>query len=466
MKSRRMPLWLLPLVVLAWRVAQLGKIEFVNPDSATYLRYDLLVLTQRLPFYPILVNLISRLGLEVLIAGKLVAALGAGGAVWLVSLAAVEAGVPRRDAWWAGVPLAVNPLFAVVTSQALTEGLFLCCGGVALLFALRFFRRRAGFDLFLFIFFAGLAALIRAEGMVFIPAIAVAFVLFPRRSGWIGEMPLALLGLAPWALLVVWHVLIILQGGYFQEYRLGLEAIVWSERLLHVAILPAAVLLQTMLVGGYFAVHGWRRLLRAGDPAAKTAGRLSLYLFLGTWLGVSMHWYFDLRLSVTPAFWLCLPFAFSVAEWRQRPSPVRQWVALLLATMMLVGIFAGLVLIDNTADLNRDGREAALLVGELPGEMPVHADEQAMFSYHLGRIVWPYQRELPDRCAIVVLSDRTSDLEAEFTALDDNYWIEELGIFDNGRENHPQQTVVWRLTRRPGIAVVAPPVSATPGPGD
>jgi len=448
MKDRRAPLWLPPLLVLAWRLAQLGKIEFVNPDSATYLRYDLLVLTQRLPLYPMLVNLLAQLGIVDFTAGKLVAALGAAGAVWLVSLTAVEAGLSPRDAWWAGLLLAINPIFTMVTSQALTEGLFLCNSAAAFLFALRFFRRRTGFDLFLLIFAAGLAGLTRAEGLVFLPVLAVALFVAVRPPGRRREVIPALFGLVPWILLIVWYMAIVRRGGYFREFLLSLKTWDGQDWLFDVLRLLGAVIFQTILIGGFFAIHGWLCLRRSADPEAKIARRLVLYLFLGSWLGVSLHWYFDWRISITLAFWWCVPFAASLAAWRQKPAPVRQWVYLLSAVMSAVGVFLGLVLIDQSADLNRDGRAAAALIRELPDAPPIHADEQAMLSYHLGRIVWPYHRGLMDKRLVVVLSDRLSDLEAERAALEENYLVEELGRFANGREKRPQRTVVWRAARR------------------
>ena len=51
--------WLPALLALIFRLLYLQHITFISPDGATYLRYELLVFTQRLPFYPMLAHTVS-----------------------------------------------------------------------------------------------------------------------------------------------------------------------------------------------------------------------------------------------------------------------------------------------------------------------------------------------------------------------------------------------------------------------
>jgi len=451
------------------RLVLIDSIEFVNPDGATYLRYDLLVYTQRLPFFPMLINTVALLGLDRLLAAKLIASLAAVGAMGVAMKAATEIGLEKQRAWLAALPLAVDPLFILHTVQPLTEGVFVLCAALATWFTLRFSRANKWTDLFGLLFCAGLAAFTRAEGLVFIPVMVWGLIRFMRQKDEWKEIPPILLGLFPWLLIIVWQLGIVGRAGYFAEFGVSVaDASViavlarGARHLFGIGMHLMVIGLVPLLIG----IFHWRILWRM-TPMMRRNGMLLIYLLLAGWLGISIHWTFDLRFSTMLVFWLSLPIGLGLRRWLTG-GPVRKRMA---QAMMMAMFIAGLGLaISLVAGMQRIGWEIQLsaeAVNHQPATLPVLADEQAMTSYHLGRLALPYKRDVPFSRSLVILRDRYTNPDQERLALDAQFEINTLKQIEvEDARGETRRAEVWLISRRVETPVASPSTIEANAPGD
>jgi len=449
MKQRSIPYWAPALWVLLFHLLRLHAVEFITPDGATYLRYDLLVHTQRLPLYPLLIHSLSWLGLAPVLAAKLLATVGATAACVLLPLAAMEMGMEKRDAWLAALAPAVDPLFALHTLQPLTEGVFALWVAATTLAMLRFRRTNAAIDLFLLILSGGLAALTRAEGIVFLPLILWSAVRFFRRGGKGKDFVPAMSGLAPWLLLLAWQVLSVQRSGYFGEFeqsvattssaavlvRLLRHLYGLSNHLLIVGLVPAIV--------GLALFYRQRKLFIYG----RIDWWLLIYLLAAMWSGISLHWYYDLRFSTPLMLWLSLPVAFGCWYWLRRDRLRRRMMQAVVLAMILAGVVLTSSLLHEFGKIEDPYRPAAHAALSHPPTLPVLSDELAITSYHLGRIALPYNGRIPFRRSLLILHTKQSDLAMERFRLEPNYTIEEKERI--GAEGKPAAGI-WLVERRPG----------------
>ncbi len=449
MKQRSIPYWLPALWVLLFHLLRLHAVGFITPDGATYLRYDLLVHTQRLPLYPLLIHSLSFLGLEAELAAKLLATLGATIACVLLPLAAMEMGLEKRHAWLAALIPAVDPLFALHTLQPLTEGVFALWAAATTYALLRFRRTNATIDLFFLIFCGGLAALTRAEGLLFLPLIFWATVRFFRHGGKGRDFSLALLGLAPWLLLAAWHLLIVQRSGYLGEFEQSVAAMSpvavlvrllrhlygLSNHLLIVGLLPA--------IAGVALLYRQRKLFLYG----RVDWWLLMYLLGATWIGISIHWYYDLRFATPLMLWLSLPSAFGFWYWLRRDQLRRRLMQAVILAMVLAGVVLASSLLHEFGKLEDPYAPAAQAARAYPPTLPILSDELAMTSYHLGRKALPYSGRIPFRRSLLILHTKQSDPAMERFRLEPNYTIEEIKRIDN--ETGKSAAVIWRVERRP-----------------
>lgn len=436
------------MVALLVRLSQINRIAFVSPDGATYLKYELLVYTQRLPFFPMLIHTLSLTGIPPLLAAKLISIFSGAGAVYVVTWIAREMGLERRYAWLAAVPLAVDPVFALHNVQPLTEGLFALLAALSTLAILRFWRHNAWTDLFGLLTFSGLAACTRAEGLVFAPLCLWAFARFIHLQGKLVELPPALLGLFPWLMWAVWQGWIVGHAGYLAEFGGSVSEANLVEIAIRALLHLRAALFHLLLVGAIPVLTGWLFYLRLQRslPTARRCFWLLMYLLLATWLGISIHWYFDLRFSTPLVLWLSLFAGFGFYNWMLRDRLRLRFAQALVLAMMIAGLPLFFALANQMTSVGDDIALVAQKAKNMGGEQTVMSDELAMTSYHLGRIALPFTPKIPFRRATVILHDRYSDLSQVKSSLKKHYRIEEMAEV-NG--NAGQSAVIWKIHRLP-----------------
>ena len=301
-----LPLWLPSALYFVLQWARLRGFVFVNPDAATYLDFDLLIHTQRLPLFPLLVRTLSAGGIEKLLAGQWIAATSGALTLWILGKSGKRLGLEPSTAWYATVTLAANPIFYLYGVQAMTETTFLFLAALSYLCLLRFLSSGRDFDLFWLIFVAGLSAATRAEGLIFLPPALWCVGRFCRREKSPFGLLLALCGFTSWSLILVWYWFVVRRTGYFGEYFSHLSNPDWWSVLKHLAAYPLAVLANLYVFGLALVWKGgreWRRV--AGTSGAETLCWLR-YLLLGSWLGLAAHWYFDWRLTLVLSLWVSL----------------------------------------------------------------------------------------------------------------------------------------------------------------
>jgi len=460
--------WLPALAALAFRLLHLDDVQFVSPDGATYLRFDLLVFTQRLPLYPILVHTISVRGIGELLAGKLVASCCAAGAIYVMTLIAAELGFEKTRTWLAAIPLAVDPLFTLQTIQPLTEGTFALCVALATWFLLRMRRADRALDLFGLIFFAGLSALTRAEGLIFIPLLFWSAIRFGRANSWRGASCAILPALFPWLLIVIWQLAIVRHAGYLGEFGAGVATITAGRVLRNAALHLKSVAFHLQIVGLIPTAVGAAILFRGRFVAeVRRVNFVLAYLLVATWAALSIHWYFDLRFATPLALWLSIPAAIG---WRRILSAGRVERRLgqsLLVALVLAWLVLSSSLAQGVGALGSDITQAAKTAATLVPNSPLLSDEQAMTSYYAGRLAMLYRPEMPFRRAALVLHDRYTDLQAERRRLRRDYEIREVAdVMGQGSTGVAWRAVVWLISRRPGnpaAAVLEAPANAPDG---
>ncbi len=460
---------LLPaLAALGFRLAHLGDVAFVSPDGATYLRYDLLVFTQRLPFYPLLIHTMSALGLDLLLAAKLVSALGAAVAVYLAALIAEEVGLDERHSWLAALPLAVDPLFTLHSVQPLTEGPFAALAALATWFALRVRRTRREFDLFGLVFFGGLAALTRGEGLVFAPLCLWEWVWCWRTGP--GRVSAAVgFGAPTWALLAIWQTGIVGRAGYLGEFGTSVAAGTAVEMLWRAVLHLKSLFFHLAIVGVIPLALGARDLLvmRRFSPPVRQAIWLLVYLIVATWAGISVHWYFDLRFATPLMLWLAPVVGLGWRRILAGDRFTRRLGQSLIFAHFAVWLVVSSAMIRQVSTLARDVARAGQIAGRTLPTAPLLSDEQAMTSYYAGRLALAYRTPLPFRRVVVVLHDRYTDLVAQRRILSWSYdMVEVASVKGEDERGVAWRAVVWIISRRPGIpavAGVAPPATAPGG---
>lgn len=461
-----LPLWLPPTFYFVLQMARWRGFVFVNPDAATYLDFNLLIHTQRLPLFPLLVQALSDWGIEKLFAGQFIAALSGALTLGVLAQCGKRLGLDRSTAWYATATLAANPIFYLYGVQAMTETTFLFLAALTFLCFLRFLSSGRDFDLFWLIFVAGLSAATRAEGFVFLPPVIWCVWRFIRREKQLLGLLLASAGFASWSLVFFWYLLIVRQTGYFGEYFSHLAHPEWWNVLKHLVAYPLAVGANSYGFGLAFVWKGrreWRR--NAGSSGAESFFWLH-YLFIASWLGLAAHWYFDWRLTLILSLWISLPAALGMQAWRNGSDRARRLTQAAVALMLLGGVLVGQLLIDRMKDLGGDIRQAVAVAARQAPTLTVLADELAMTSYHLGRPVRPYDPATKLSRALVILSSRQSDLAAEQERLGQTRTIISLGDFRAMGPGGERRTVVWLISRRPETTATVPPTAGATGPGD
>lgn len=439
---------------------------FVNPDAATYLDFNLLIHTQRLPLFPLLVQALSDCGIEKLFAGQCIAALSGALTLGVLAQCGKRLGLNRSTAWYATATLAANPIFYLYGAQAMTETTFLFLAASTFLCFLRFLSSGHDFDLFWLIFVAGLSAATRAEGFVFFPPVIWCVWRFVRRENRSLGLWLASAGFASWSLVFFWYLSIVRRTGYFGEYFSHLAHPEWWNVLKHLAAYPLAVTANLYVFGLAFVRKGrreWRH--NAGSSGAESFFWLH-YLFIASWLGLAAHWYFDWRLTLILSLWISLPAALGMQVWRNGSDRARRLTQGAIALMLLGGVLGGQLLIAQVKELGDDIRRAAAVAARQAPTLTVLADELAMTSYHLGRQVRPYDQATILPKALVILSSRQSDLAVEQKRLERTRTIVSLGDFRSRGPDGERRTVVWLISRRPETTAAVPPTAGATGPGD
>jgi hypothetical protein len=475
MPRHRWVWWLLPTWAFGLRLWGLRGFAFVNEDAATYLRFDLLVHTQRLPLYAIVVNTAAAVGLDRLFAAQLVSALSAALAVYLLQRAAVSAGIESRFAWLAGVTPAADPFFALITVQAMTEGLFALWCALALLCFFRFRESGGVLHAFGTILVFGLACLTRAEGLVLVlPAAWVVVRLLRERRR--TDLCLAFSGLAPWLLNGWWHRLLG-HAGYAREFSLHVRQwpTGWGDAIANVGLNGVSVLAHHLGLGALFALLGFVVLARRrNEPTARVVLTLSGSLAVLTWLGLGLHWYFDWRFASALTVWLALPFAYGARHWLAGRLWRRVVTGAALLVMLAGGTIIGGGLIWCSSKLAPDIREIAACVRQQSPSAAVLADQPAMLAYHADRSVLPYNWNTMVRLngAVVVLSTRWTNLGLELSNLErEGYRPTFLGhVFFHGPrcgDNRKSgQTAALFISRRPGTPAGIRQCAGMLGPDD
>ena len=146
-----------------------GAVSFINPDSAVFLKPDFLVVSQRLPFFPVLVNTLSLLGVDRFLAGKIVNAVCGSAAVFPLYTIVRQAGGSRRAGLFSGLLYALSPLPFSNQVLALSEGTFVLFMLVAIDGFFRLVNTGRWVSFFELLIGSGLAALTRAEGYALVP---------------------------------------------------------------------------------------------------------------------------------------------------------------------------------------------------------------------------------------------------------------------------------------------------------
>jgi hypothetical protein len=405
----------LPFAHLLIRVPLLGRLGFVGPDGAIFTTPDFVVLSNRLPLYPILIDLAARVVPDRILAAQIVSALGCGLAAVAVALLAEEiAGIPGYGAWGIGSgennldrsspdprPPAPGPAFFASLFYALSpfawgngacvlaEGVFTALVAGCLAASLRHARTGDVLPLFTTYLLAGLAPLTRAEGWIAIVPAAYATAHAVRREMLPRNFKLAATGLAAFLPVLAWHLVVIRRGGYFAEFGSGASDLTFGryisyvlQYLLFLPIEAGPLVLLAALVG---------RPPLARDAKDRRPALL-LALLVAAWvLTLSVHWAWDLRFLIPPA---ALVSAWGGAGTARLLARGYRRTAIGVAVLSCLSLALFVPFSRPLRELGSELREVATCAKALSGVRRFRSTEIAATSFYLGRLVEPIE---PDR---------------------------------------------------------------------
>ena len=391
----RSPLALLLALVcghVVLRAPLLGRLGFVNPDSAIFLRYDFLVFSNRLPLYPILVRLAAWPIGDPVLAGQIVSAVGCGVAAALLALIARElVGGPRAPqsgtaALFAAIFYTASPFAWVNGASVLAEGPFtaLTCGCVL---AFLQYRRTGGhMDLFATLLLAGLAPLMRAEGWLLALPALLAIVRGLRLPTRPGDRLLAWTGLLGYGLVFWWYFAVVDRGGYIMELGLGAGELTptkfWAFLFRYLIFLP---LLASPLVAVTALIPGTGALRKPRSVPGNRFGEALILVIVGLWLaGLSVHWAWDARFLIAPAALVAaLGGAGTARLWS---GGRRRTTVAVVAVTMVLGVVFFRPVSRPLLHMGSELREVSMCMEAASVGRDVWSTEIASTGYYLDRL--------------------------------------------------------------------------------
>lgn len=429
--NRYLSLLALVLAHLLIRAPIWGRLGFINADSAIFLRYDFVVLSNRLPLYPILIDMMRWFIPHDMIAGQLVASLGFGlAAVALVVVGRELAGGPsahlaKSAGWLTALLFTVSPFAWANGASVLSEGPFiaLVCGCLAAFLV----QRRTGGPLAFFfcLFFAGLAPLVRAEGWIcLLPALLAIGRALRGKMSWSDGL-LGLCGLLGFVPVLVWYGLIAPTAGYFAELGGGAAegdlnkfiSFFWRYLL----FLPLVALPQV----AYAALGPGSRGLRAKQPGADKLAEGLLILLVPAWLvALSVHWAWDVRFLLGPS---------AILAALAGPGFIRWWtggrkrlVIILLSSTVVLGTALFYPLSQPLKNMGQEVRRVSQCAQKLAGDAEVWSTEIASTSYYLDRLVLPLDPARVRPGDLVLLHDMFGGAQEKQEQLADRFAMKEV----------------------------------------
>jgi|GEM_PF-5873071 len=368
------------------------------------------------PLYPLLIQALSKF-IDPIFAGRLLSLLFGGFSLYFLWRLTQKL-YGRAAAFWASLFFVVSPLLLWVQLRVLTESLFVFTSLATIFYFLEIWKKQYDWNFCLLVFFCGLGALTRPEGLLGILLIAAAFIRLARGRTW-KPLLYAAPAVVPWALLLVWFHLHTSGSGYQNVAAISYRQISIQKLLIYfvsyLEAYPYVMFYPVFLFALYHLIFkAWK---------SNRIWFVSLFAVHALWFGIlAFHWAWTTRLLVLPATLLLVEAGSMVVFLRERISR-RVWNTIFLTVFLFSWSFA-VVALYFQRETFADFKESTLFIREHRKNQRVYSDELIKVGYYLQSPVLEYSRDAHFQPGdIIALHSFHTTLREELVQLSRQYQV-------------------------------------------
>lgn len=381
-------------------------------DGYLYIQWSFDQLELRHPLYPLFIQAFTPV-FDPVVAGRFVSSLA--GLISLAILYSISLRLYGRTA--AAITAALwtlSPMILWIHSRVLSESLFLMFFLAALLYFLRTLEEQRWENLFLQIFFSGLATLTRPEGLAFGPLLLYS-IFHSTKRGDRKSLLYTIPAFIPWALFGLWTLLS--GSGYSNIMESSMERTSVRDFITYLVIYLESY--PYVMCYPVFAL-AFIGLFRSSISKRSQWLFLLGYFHLVWFLTISVHRWWSTRFLIVPLTLLLVEAAGTLDSLRGRLQ-FRSWSILTAVTLLSCGVL-GLTSLYFQKQVFADVKESAIFVREHFNNHRLFSDEKTKVSYYSRNQVHVFQPNTSfDDGDILILNSFYTPLQSAIESLSKRY---------------------------------------------
>jgi|GEM_PF-4174367 len=425
-----------PIVLWIFLLNLLIRIIFIKyytaefTDGIFYLEYHFFQQSTYLPIYPFLIKIFSFLGQEPQVTGRLVSILMASLCIFPIFYL-TKTIYNKKSAVYSCLFFTFCPIIFSNSIRVMSDSTHLFFYLVSLYYGIHSFLNYQRKDIFLFLFFSGIAAFTRPEAILFIPLIAILFFIYAHRFSIGRAIRIFTFSGISWYLFIIFIILrlwITKSSGYFGLYKWSLSSItlcrIFDFLIAYLKAIPFASIYPVFLLFVFGIVIVIKQKFQKEKKLKLWLSILFYVLFIHLF-SLSIMTFWSMRYLFCTIALIIITAGGGLNQLELILN--KRWLITGIVIFCLVcAVISSAFAIYTERDFFGDIRRSAEYIRNNLRMVPVYSDEEIKTKFWSKGKILAYKPDKLEVGQYIVLHSFYTDLEKELKFIKERYNIEFL----------------------------------------